>query len=198
MTPVVLIAVAAATVWLLALTVALMLCVRQLGALTVRMELIARGAGGHAHGAMVGFQLSDELLERAPFLAEGTRAVLLLSGSCSTCAKLIGELETQGRPDRLSTPDELVILHVRERGSKEEPALGTIRSIGRVIDEPDSTNLARSLRLANLPSALLIEDGHITATLAFIDHVSQIDDMLGGSMQLTPSGNGVPSVVVNS
>lgn len=176
-------ALVAASVWLLILTVGLLLCIRQLGALMVRTELIARGAGGaHAHGAVVGFELSEDLLQSAPILREGRRVVLLLSATCATCEQLVEEFATVGPPARLSLPEELVVLLVQDDGGEAaDEAVQAITPYATVLRGPEATQIARGLRLANLPSAIYLLDRRIAGSLAFVDRLSQIDELLAGA-----------------
>jgi len=186
-------ALVAASVWLLILTVGLLLCIRQLGALMVRTELIARGAGGaQAHGAVVGFELSEDLLQSAPMLREGRRVVLLLSATCTTCEQLVEEFATVGPSATLSLPEELVVLLVQDDGGERgDEAVEAMTPYATVLRGPEATQIARGLRLANLPSAIYLQDRRIAGSLAFVDRLSQIDDLLSGAS--AQSSNGAPA-----
>jgi hypothetical protein len=186
-------ALVVASVWLLILTVGLLLCIRQLGALMVRTELIARGAGGaQAHGAAVGFELSEDLLRSAPMLREGRRVVLLLSATCATCEQLIEEFAAVGPPVTLSLPEELVVLLVQDDGGERgNEAVQAMTPYATVLRGPEATQIARGLRLANLPSAIYVQDRRIAGSLVFVDRLSQIDELLSGAP--SQSRNGEPA-----
>lgn len=186
MSPVVITALVAGSAWLAILTVGLMLCIRQLGAVMVRVELVARGAGGaHSHGAMVGFELSKELVERAPFLAHGRRAILLLSPTCSTCQQLIDEFNDPGPPAGLSLPNELVVLLVQDDGGRAgNDVASALSRYARVVRGTEAKDLARALRLANLPSAILVHNRRVAGSLLFLDRLSQIGELLTGAPAL--------------
>jgi hypothetical protein len=180
----VLIALVIASAWLVVLTVAVMLCVRQVGALTVRVQLLSVGGAGGSHGSSLGFRINDVLLRLAPELAAGRRVVLLLSANCTTCASVIDQLERRTLPTELRLPEELVVLLP---GSEDDTSIAivasSLRTKAQVLLDPIATTVARGLRMANVPSALLIEDTVITGNLAFVNEVQDIDRMVG-SMSL--------------
>jgi hypothetical protein len=125
--------------------------------------------------------LSEELLARAPFLRRGRRVVVLLSATCTTCERLISEFRSVGPPRSLSLPDELVVLVVEERGSESTHVDDAIAAYATVIHDPKATEIARGLRLANVPSAIFVENGLIVGNLVFLDRLTQIDDLIAGS-----------------
>jgi hypothetical protein len=186
MTIVAVVAVVIATAWLCVLTVAVMLCIRQLGALTVRLDLVARGGGGYAHGASVGFRLHESLGDLYAPLVSGRRIVLLVSATCTTCAKLIDELVDRGLPQALTLADGLIVLVGGRDQELARPVIDALSRIGTVIAEPMTTEIARGLRLANVPSALLLENGLITGSLQFVDHVYQIEELVAGAFERQP------------
>lgn len=173
--------IAVASAWLLVLTVALLLCIRQLGALTVRMQLLAVGGGVHTHGSSIGFRISDELVQLEPEIANGRRVVLLISSTCTTCAELLDEFARGRPPSSLRLPDELVALLPGDTNDgAHQAAVEAFDGRGRVVLDPVATTLARGLKMANVPSALLVEDGLITGNLLFVEDVDQIDRLVGG------------------
>ncbi|HVC86313.1 MAG TPA: hypothetical protein VNC40_02685 [Gaiellaceae bacterium] len=181
---------AAASVWMVVLTVAIMLCIRQLGGLTVRLELVARGGGGYAHGASVGFRISDALIRLYPDLGRGRRILVLVSSTCTTCARLIEEFRQFGPPPAITAPEELIALVAGHEEQQANQIVETLEGMAAIIREPLATELARGLRLANVPSALLIDDGLITGSLVFVDHVAQLEELLRGApetLQLDPA-----------
>jgi hypothetical protein len=172
-------AVILVSLWLLVLTVATMLCIRQLGALTVRMQLLGLGSGTGGHGSSVGFRITDDLIRLEPAIGTGRRVVLLVSATCDTCAALIEELESNRVRTQLRLPEELLVLLP---GRRADTAVDTAVELldGRVmlILDPIATTLARGLKMSNLPSALLIEDGLITGNLLFVEELGQIDRLV--------------------
>lgn len=175
------VAVGAVAIWLVVMTIALMLCVRQLGALTVRMRILAVGNGGSGHGSSIGFRISDDLARLEPALAHGRRVVLLISATCSTCAELVHAIRTDGGPSSLDLPDELlVVLPGDPTSAPIRAAAAAFEGRGHVIFDPIATTLARGLKMANVPSALVVESGLITGNLLFVEDLDQIDRLVGG------------------
>jgi hypothetical protein len=180
------VAVVVVSAWLAMVTVVAMLCVRQLGALTVRLDLVARGGGGsHAHGAAVGFRLNEQLVELYPPLATGRRVLLLISSTCTTCARLVEEFRSEGPPPSIAVPDEFVVLLAGPEEEQAETIAEVFADISMTIRDPLATQVARGLRLANVPSALLLDDGVITGSLQFVDHVAQLDELVSGKPTIT-------------
>lgn len=192
MTTSVLVAVGVATVWLLVLTVVVMMCVRQLGAVIVRIELVARGGGGsYAHGASVGFRLTDHLVSRYPDLGRGRRAVVLVSSTCVTCAGLIEDFRAPHTLAAMTLPEELIALIVGSDHEQVDYIEQMLEGTAKTFRDPAATDIARGLRLANVPSALLLDDGIITGSLVFIDRVAQLDDLVAAADRV---GDGMPDV----
>jgi hypothetical protein len=175
------ITIAITAAWLLILTVALLLCIRQLGAMTVRMQLLAVGGGANRHGSSIGFRVSDDLVRLEPEIGNGRRVVLLTSTTCTTCAELLAEFAAGHRPASLHLPDELVaLLPGDSKDGAHQAAVAAFEGRARVVVDPAATVLARGLKMANVPSALLVENGLITGNLLFVEGVEQIDRLVGG------------------
>lgn len=176
-----LIAIGITTAWLVVLTVAVMMCIRQIGAVQVRVELVALGGGGsYSHNATLGFRLADHLIARHPELSRGRKALLLVTATCPTCGALVDEFETS-TPTMLALPDQLIVLVVGEESEQTSHIVNMLRGRATVVRDPLATDIARGLRLANVPSAVLLDDGIITGSLVFIDHVAQLDELASGA-----------------
>lgn len=171
-------AIGVATVWLLVLTVGVMLCIRQLGALTARMEIVAMGSGA-GQGAALGFQISGDLARAHPGLAAGRRIVLVLSATCASCAELMRRIDLGDRPQSLGAVDGVIALLV----GADDPSRRSSRDVlsdvaGDVVVDPLATAVAQALRMKTIPSALYLIDGVVAGTIMFLDRLEQIDDMV--------------------
>lgn len=176
--------------WLLVLTVVILMVVRQIGAMLVRIELVARGGGSsYAHGALVGLRLAEHLVTQHPFLASGRKVVLLVSGTCTTCAGLIDELSSTWTPTYFDARDELVVLVVGADDGRRTAIVEDLHDRAFVVVDPVATDIARNLKLANVPSAIVIDAGVIAASRIFIDRAIQLDEMISGPV---PAPDGPP------
>ncbi len=167
-----------ATVWLLLLTVSVMLCIRQLGALTARMEIVALGSGV-GHGAALGFRISDDLARAHPGLGVGRRIVLVVSATCASCTELLQELERGHQPEAIGQVDGVTALLVGPGDASRDEARRRIsRVTSDVVLDPLATAVAQALRMKTLPAALYLVDGVVAGNLMFVDRLDQLDDLV--------------------
>lgn len=172
------IGVGIATIWLLVMTVAVMLCVRQLGALTARMEIVSLGSGV-GQGAALGFRISEDLARAHAALSVGRRVVLVASSSCASCRDLLQRIERGERPLSIGRLDGVIGLLVGPDDASRQEAEDALSSlVNEIVLDPLATAVAQALRMKTLPSALYLIDGVVAGTLMFVDRLEQIDDMV--------------------
>jgi hypothetical protein len=164
--------------WLVVLTVALLLCVRQLAVNRVRLELLVRGGAGSGTGPTVGFSLAPALLASRPELARERALVVVLSGNCANCMQVIDEWESGDGPALIESQDVLLLVTGQE-GAASEEAAHRLADLGAVVREPEASRLAQALNMSYRPSALLLEGGLITGT-SILEHARELDDLLAG------------------
>ena len=171
-------AVVIAAAWLLVLTIVVLLCVRQLGIFTVRIELLSRGGAVSGTGPTAGFSVPDELRARHPVLGRARSMVVLVSGSCTTCFRVIEEWRGGDGPELVGPDDILVLITGNERAESDRTEQ-RLTGLAQVMREPDSSSLARALSLTHRPSAMLLEDG-IVAGSSVLERASDLDRILAG------------------
>lgn len=169
-------AVVVIAIWLVILTVALMLCVRQIAIQRVRQEQLVRGGAGAGTGPTVGFSVAPAIAEDRPELARSRALVVVLSGNCANCMQVIDEMEAGEGPSLIGREDVLLLVTGQD-GAPSEDAASRLATFGQVVREPEASQLARSLSMTYRPSALVLEEGVITGT-AVLEHAREIDDLL--------------------
>jgi hypothetical protein len=167
-----LLALALACAWLCALTLTLLACVRQLGAITVRLQL-NETTPGKATPRAIGFQIPEAAATMEAALSTGRKLVLLLSTSCGSCAKLAEALAA----DPLDEADPEIVLLLDGDPAKDEEAARIVAEIGpiaKVVSGGTANALASVLGLSSVPSAMLLDGGVVAGNLLFADTVDQL------------------------
>jgi hypothetical protein len=142
-------------VWLGALTLIVVLLVRQIGLLTVRLNVASQALSLDDDGPEVGSNVPEEVASVLPGL-EGERAYLLLvSASCEPCRELVADLG-----EHRFEQNVVALVPGREEQASEIAAL--LPSGVRVVLDPKATRLAEVLELESTPFALEVERGTVT------------------------------------
>lgn len=168
------IALVVVAVWLTVMSVLVLLCVRQISALMIRVDLTARGASGIV-ATTIGFRLSAALAERAPFLTEGPKLVILLSTTCDPCLDLIAELRRGTTPANLG-PENRVILLRTQGDPAADVVIHELEPFARVIAGDAAEDVARGLGMNTTPTAVLLDDGEVTGT-GVAHRVAELDEL---------------------
>jgi hypothetical protein len=141
--------------WGASLTLALMLCIRQLSVLTVRLETSASGLTRPTE-AIIGTDLSESALRLGPNLAVGERVVILLSATCEPCVQFLEALPAATIP---LAREELILLVTGEGGAPDLLVAASAKAVVRV--DKDAGHLARALGMTRTPTALLLRNGKV-------------------------------------
>lgn len=152
-------------VWLGALTLVVILSVRQISLLTVRLstttnhaspEIVEPDFSVDNDGPEVGSEIPEEVTSVLPELLQGNRwHILLVSANCSPCRKLATKLS--GRP--FASP-VIALVAGREKaladGLEEllPPEMHTVR-------DPKATELARALQIHSTPFVVAAQNGRV-------------------------------------
>ena len=144
-----------AAIWLGVLTVVTLLVVRQVGLITLRLDIAGQGAVIPADGLAIGVTVPDEVVARAPYLSDGLTYLLLLSGTCAPCRELAPQLasvETRGLVVSLVPGDE--------EGVRD--LIPLIPPSYEVVRDPHAIEIAMALNMQRTPAVLEIEDSVVT------------------------------------
>lgn len=145
--------------------------------MTVRVDLVARGSTGVSPAPLIGFRISEPVLEMMSSLGTGRRVAMLLSASCSPCLAIIDDFR-HGDGSRAFSPDELVVLLAGDADdSVVADGVTALSQHAHVVTDPRATSLARGLGLSHTPSAVLLADGVVEGT-AFLSRAADLDDLV--------------------
>ncbi|MDQ3381495.1 MAG: hypothetical protein M3546_14465 [Actinomycetota bacterium] len=143
-----------ATLWLGILTLVMLLVIRQIGLITLRLDIASQPAVLPADGLNFGVRVPVDAVGLVPGLKNGLVYVLLVAGTCTPCRELVPHLSS-----------------VRTRGQvltlvpgREEFASDLIQMLPRseVVRDPAATEVAKALEMERTPAVLEIEDGIAT------------------------------------
>lgn len=141
--------------WLGVLTLVTLLVVRQIGLITLRLDLAHQPGSLPADGLDIGTEIPAPVAEDLPELADGLGYVLLLSGNCGPCRDLVprlGSIELRG-PVFVLMPGE---------GGLVDDFVRMLPSGYRVVRDPLATEVATALQMERTPAVLELEDGVVT------------------------------------
>jgi hypothetical protein len=149
------VALSVAAAWLGLLTIVTLLVVRQIGLITLRLDVVDQPGLAPGDGLDIGLEVPEEATQHLPQLAEGLSYVLLLGGTCAPCRELAPQLSS-----------------VRTRGTvlalvtgRDEQAGDLVRMLPpsfEVVGDPAAVETARALGMERTPSVLEIESGVVT------------------------------------
>jgi len=145
-------AVVLLSLWLGALTLAVLLLIRQIGLITVRLD-VARS--GRDDGLGIGDRVPTQVLAALPELEHGLVYLLFLSPSCGPCLEIVPELGSQD----FEAP---VIALFGGRDEMADDFEATFPSEIRTMRDPIASEVADTLKIRSTPFAIEIETGIVT------------------------------------
>ncbi len=148
--------------WLLAVTVAVLALVRQIGLVTVRLEY--RPSPAPDGGPMIGSRVPAAAREVVPELELGRVAILFLSPTCAPCAQIAPELGSFRQQVIAAVP------------GTDEAAAEFARLIPaqmRVIRDPDATKLGHAFEVQGAPFLVAAEAGIVSGKA----YLSTVEDL---------------------
>lgn len=146
-------AVVIAAIWLAALTVAVVLVVRQIGLLTIRLTYSAPHGAAEEHGPAIGAPVPDSVVETLGLNGQG-RALVFLSCSCTPCR----DFASQVTIEQLAGDTTIAI------SGREELARGVASLLpegSEALFDPASDDLAQAFGIQMVPFALYLTEGHV-------------------------------------
>lgn len=154
MDPLSLIALIAATVWIVVLSLVVLLLVRQVALLDVKLQ---RGASRATprEGLMIGREIPASVAGELPEMRNGVVYLLLMSAICGPCREVAPEL-------RRLRIEEAVVALVPGGGDAVSGLVSLLPTWVRVIVDPTATEMAKQLQIDTTPFALEVEFGMIT------------------------------------
>jgi hypothetical protein len=143
--------------WLCVLTLAVLLCIRQIALLGIRLDQSSGAFSFAADGPELGSRISAGAETTLPELARGRVFAVLISATCSPCREFASDLAKHRFDDSvvalLSGPRELA-----------DGLEGLLASTGiRVVRDPEAHTVAAALEIQSTPFAVRIEDGTVSA-----------------------------------
>jgi hypothetical protein len=142
-------------IWLGALTLVVVLLVRQIGLLTVRLSVAGQALSVDNDGPEVGSSIPEDVASVLPDLEEERAYLLLISAGCTPCRELVADLGE--RPFE----QDIVALVPGDEGQAGELASLLPSGIRAVLD-PEASGVAEALRLESTPFVLEVERGTVT------------------------------------
>lgn len=141
-------------IWLGALTLVVVLLVRQIGLLTVRLSIASQTISLDDDGPEVGSDVPEDVASVLPDHEEPAY-LLLISAGCDPCRELVADLG-----GRHFEQDIVALVPGREEQASELAVL--LPSGMQVVLDPKATMLAESLELEATPFALEIGGRTVT------------------------------------
>ncbi|WP_273844897.1 hypothetical protein [Rubrobacter calidifluminis] len=156
-------ALAAACIWLGALTLVLMLVIRQISLLTLRLSRVGHAVPQQAEdgfsladdGPEVGSDVPDEVASILPELRRQKGFLVLMSATCTPCRELAAELG-RSRPEL-----PIVALVPGSRAALVDALVDLLPSGTRVLRAPEATRLAETLKIQSTPFAVAVNEGRV-------------------------------------
>lgn len=169
-------AVALIGIWIGALTLLLVLAIRQIGLLTVRLDHLQSRSDApllrdlKGDGLMIGAEVPVEVVTAVPECRSGFAYLLLISSICNPCRELVAEMQRR----HFVHADPLIAL-VPGPPEIADGLIAMLPTKVRAIRDPHAGVLAQEyLQLRSTPFALLIEDG----ILAGKAYLHSLDDLV--------------------
>ena len=142
-------------IWLGALTLVVVLLVRQIGLLTVRLSIASQTLSLDEDGPEVGDRLPEDVAAVLPDQEEERAYLLLISAGCDPCRELVADLGGHRFEEKI-----VALVPGREEQASELAAL--LPSGIQVVLDPKAAMLADSLELESTPFAIEVEGGTVT------------------------------------
>lgn len=143
------------SIWLAVLSIAVLITVRQVGILTVRLDLTRDQLEPAVDGLAVGAPVPNDALAKLPRLREGSNYILALSGTCDPCREFVAELVGHDLP-------RPVIALVAGPAGRAGPLISLVPPTIHVIRDPSASALLRLLQIHTTPFAVAIEAGAVS------------------------------------
>lgn len=158
-------------VWLSVLTLIAVLLVRQIGLLTVRLNVASQTLSLDDDGPEIGSGVPEEVASVLPGRDE--RAYLLLiSAGCQPCRELVSDLGEHRF-------EQSVVALVPGRAEQASELAALLPSGVRAVLDPKATRLAEVLELESTPFALEIEGGIFTRKAFLHEGASDLIGFVG-------------------
>jgi hypothetical protein len=148
-------ALVVATLWLVALTVAVVLVIRQIGLLTIRLTYSAPHGVADEHGPAIGSSVPETAASLLGLNGD-SRAVVFLSSTCNPCR----DFATQASADQLGEDTTILI------SGNPELARGVAALLPKGAEsvlDPISQEVASAFGVGMVPFALYLSDGRVRA-----------------------------------
>lgn len=189
-----LLALALAAVWLAALTVVVILCIRQIALLTVMasewrfaaIPTVDNDFSVADDGPEVGAAAPEEMLSALPELAGEGAVMLLLSATCGPCRKLATDLSA--RRFRLPAVHIPIIALMSGREELAEGLVSLLPRGIRILRDPVAMEYADALHIKSTPFAVAISEG-VVAKKGYMYSASDFVRFVEGSADNTTSDN---------
>lgn len=149
------VAVFAFSIWLAALTVALLIVIRQLSLLSLRFQLAGPRFSPAEDGLDVGRAVPSELLASIPEASSSVAYVIVASAICAPCREIAPGLA------RLRL-DEPVVALVAGRAELADALASSFPAWIRILRDPVATQFANLLQVKSTPFAMELENGQVT------------------------------------
>jgi hypothetical protein len=147
-----------ACAWLGALTLVVVLLVRQVGLLSLRLSAGGQGQQTFSlddDGPEVGSNLPEEVSSTLPHLEEGRAYLLLASASCGSCREVLADIGSHRFEQSVT-----VLIPGQEELSSELARL--VPSGVRAVLDPEASMVAAALEIHSTPFAVEVQEGRIT------------------------------------
>ena len=143
-------------IWLGALTLVVVLLVRQIGLLTVRLSIASEAMSLDDDGPEVGSGIPEVVASVLLDQGEERAFLVLISSTCTPCRELVADLQGEHHFEQkivalVPGPEELA----RELAALLPPGV-------RAVLDPQATELAEALDLESTPFAVEVERGTVT------------------------------------
>lgn len=159
-----------AGLWLGALTLVVLLLVRQLGLVTLRLDMVGGAATPPADGPEIGSEIPPDVIGSLPQLAEGLTYLLLISPTCVPCRELAPQLGTVRLEGR-------VVALVPGRPEVADDMVAQLPRSFAVMRDPEAAAVAERLGLELTPAALEVEDGVVSGK-AYLTRAADLQQLI--------------------
>jgi hypothetical protein len=183
MTSLQVVAVSAVAVWLAALSVAVVLVIRQIGLLTIRLTYAAPHGAAESHGPPLGSKIphtASELLG----LNGAPRAVIFLSATCMPCRDFAESIAAEDI-------DGNITILISGRVELAEGVAALLPAECEPLLDPISSEIANDFGVDMVPFGLLLADGAVR-NKTYLKSREELDAMK------TPTGQRAKTIAIGS
>jgi len=165
------VALVAAAVWLLCLTAAVLVLVRQVGLITVRLSLALPHYDVDDLGPTTGQPVPAPLLQSLDAAATGSSDLLFFSSTCSPCREVAESLRTVALHGHT-----LALVAGEPDGAR---GFAELLPTGMAVRfDPQASEAAQELGVQAVPYAVRVTDG-VVARKAYLKSVADLDRLTG-------------------